>query len=329
MNTESSSYKKYKQFFEKNQNNQDDSFFYSLKDFLDFHALETLGPNVITELSFRESKFDSDGFMETLGQNRQRINKITANYLYHRWIRLILIKKYSKDEFDKIKSIPLVYLPQVKEGPKAILTTQGSLVCFSQWYNDLLSGTFQTIVKASKFSSTKTKTPQISYEEAADRIIMGAKFFINDFEGELPSSLNLEPSHIYLSDLINNYLQMFILSHEYNHILLGHLNNYHKYEISPSEKLQIEIDADIKAATILKLPNNSNENIQQNSLLLSSIISHYLVTDLCNKIIYRRSKPSNTSEERFSKIIDFFTNDLKEIHTIPEIKIFDIALEKV
>ncbi len=329
MSKEIISYKKYKEYIKKHYKSGNNPYFNTLYDFLEIHAKETLGLHIIEKLSSFEKNHNPDAFMEILGQNRHKINKITANYLYHKWIRLLLINTYSSDEIIQIQDIPIVFMPMEKAEPMTFSTPNGYVICFTQWYNDLLSGTFQTIVKASKFKTTTTITPQISYEEAADRILLGARFLMNNFTGEFPSSLHLEPTHIYLSDLINNHVQRFILAHEYNHVILGHFNNDKRVKESTQNDLQLEIEADSKAAQMLKLPNNSVKNIRSNSFLIFGIISHFMISDLCKKILGYRLKMSTARDKRMLNIIKILTKGSKEVKLLPELEIFEIALKKV
>ena len=272
-------------------------FLDNLTDWLETHCSDNLDSVVLQELGRCEGAGDSDGFMQLLGPHRNRLNRTVSGILYHRWIRLLALNHLPPTDRRTVEHIAIAYLPH-HPLPEAFIvaTPRGHVVCFSETHSFVLLTLFQSLVAAAPVVSIASPGLQIQEVDVLDRIIDLARLYTGASPQTTLKPLGLNENLIYLSDLMHNNLQLFIMCHEYGHFLLGHLKAV-PLPTSPlpqtvASQTQIshcddakELDADEFAARLLKQSNTSRGNINHNALMLSSLMVYFFFTALCRLVL--------------------------------------------
>jgi hypothetical protein len=317
-------------------------FLHSLHAFLSSRASEVLDPRTTKELEEAERERDDERFMRILITHKDLFDVSTGNFLFHRWIRLLTIKQYPPPQQAVVESIPIAFIPFYPFLDAFITRTpRGNVICFTEALNSVLLGVFFTIAKSTRFQHYKPRYPQLSVRAAEDRIISFAKFLVEGCqETAVPPRLDVDEHVTDLADIFNNITQRFILAHEYNHFLLGHLKQLHSgagiitsgnfgYFDSYDTDLARELAADELAVERLRRSNASIEGIQFNAFLCSGIYVFFLFNIICRKLLGYKADSSSDAFRRVNKATELIFHDADRVYLLEEIGIVDGALEKI
>lgn len=328
-------YQKYEKFLQSQCGVNATVRLHNIVAFLEDNTKDQIGANVVAKLARYDSDLDSDAYMNTLSQCRDKLDKITSAFLFHQWIRLITLRLYPPATRVRLARIPIAYLPAYPF-PEAFITKTpyGPIICFSEMHVHATLDVFQSIVKASRSRKFKFSKPQFTYAEAAQRVWYIGQYVANGGTTRYPDRMGLEERHIDAADKINNLLQVFILAHEYGHFLRGHLNedSLKKRNISKTEsrnidfydyKLEQEFEADTDALIYAKALFDKDERLS--ILLFTGIIIFFGFLFLCRKLA---GFPKETNLDDFKRI-DRLLEQAREIYGLTdlaeEIHIIDMA----
>ena len=332
---EEQAYRKYMEFLQNQCGVKAAVRLHNIFDYLKEQAEDQLGATVIAKLAQFDSDLDSDAYMKTLSQCREKIDKWTAAFLFHQWIRIITLRLYPPAARVRLAEIPIAYLP-ANPFPEAFITKTpyGPIICFSDMHVHTTLDVFQSIVKAVQSFMTEFSKPQFTYAEAAQRVWYIAQWVVNAGDTSYPDRMGLEEMHIDASDRINNCLQVFILAHEYGHFLCGHLSkdSLGKRNISTTEgrnvdfydhKLQHEFEADTDALNYTKALFDEDESV--GPLLLTSIIIYFGFLSLCRKLAGFPNEANRDDLKRINRILKQAIEKHGVTRLGKEIQIIDMA----
>ncbi|OGQ98075.1 MAG: hypothetical protein A2521_07150 [Deltaproteobacteria bacterium RIFOXYD12_FULL_57_12] len=315
-------------------------FLNNLYEYLTIRAAEVLDPPIIKALSDAEAANDPDLFIDIFMSTKSKAEITTGNFLYHRWIRMLTLARYSHAERNIIESIPIAFIPFYPVLEAFITRTPyGSIICFTHALNAVLLHVFMTLAKSIRFQHYTPKKPQLAADAAVDQIIALARYLIGGCrEEELPPKLDLEDHVVNIADRINNITQTFILAHEYNHFLMGHLKNTRqgsgivthgafKHMESYHTDLQQEIEADELAVRLLKKSNQTPDGIQHNAELCGGVFALFLFVAICKKLLGFGTDVSR--DHRIVKIYESAFDDNDHTVIMKELNILMGALDKI
>ena len=80
-------------------------------EFLTDNVLDNLGRDIIDKFHKYENENKSDEYMELLVNNKAKLDAISVNFLYHRWLRIHVLSLYDSKERKEIENIPIIYNP--------------------------------------------------------------------------------------------------------------------------------------------------------------------------------------------------------------------------
>jgi hypothetical protein len=315
-------------------------FLDNLGDWLEAHCSDSLDSVVLQKLASCEATGDSDGFMQLLGPHRNRLGRTVAGILYHRWIRLLTLNHLPPSDRKTVEHIAIAYLPN-HPLPEAFITAtpRGHVICFSEIHSFGLLTLFQALVAAAPITSIASPGLQIQETDVLDRIIDLARIYTGASPQITLKPLGLNENLIFLSDLMHNNLQLFIMCHEYSHFLLGHLKTVplptswppqpvaSQTQISSSDDPK-ERDADDYAARLLKRSNTSRDDINHNALIFSSLMVYFFFTILCRLVIGFKLDSLQAQLERGQRIGEVIFGDNAVIHQLKEVEIMIKALDR-
>jgi len=317
-------------------------FLHNLYDYLATHAAEVLDSPTIRALADAEAAGDPHRFIDIFMATKPKAEITTGNFLYHRWIRMLTLARYSPEKRTAIEPIPIAFIPFYPLLDAFITKTPyGSIICFTHALNTVLLSVFLTMAKSTSFQHYTPKKPQLSADAAADRIIALARFLVGGCQkGALPPRLDLEDRVVRMADVLNNITQTFILAHEYNHFLLGHLRNTRdgagvvtqgafRHVQSFTTDLQQEVEADQLAVRLLKKSNQTPAGNQYNANLCSGVSALFLFVAICKKLIGFRGGASPDQKHRMVKILESVFDDTDRVYVLEEVNILQGAIDKI
>lgn len=338
----SAEHKRYVEFFRKRGHRDPTVSYHNTYAYLTSSALHVLGEATISELAEAEANDDDNAFMRILAANKPKLDISTGNFLYHRWIRMLTIKRYTTEQQHQIQSIPIAFLPFYPLLDAFIVPTpEGNIICFSEGLNGVLLSVFMTMARSIRFQQLTTKKPQLSSNAAEDRIIALAKFLVGGCKkGTDPPALELEDRIVLAADLLNNATQSFILAHEYNHFLLGHLRDVHagagpisrgtfEQLESFTRCVEHEVAADELAVTRIKESNQTPNGIQFNAMLCTGVHALLLFAMICKKLLGFSESALAEEKERMAKVTESIFHDAGRVFLLEEVSILHGALDKV
>jgi hypothetical protein len=324
------------------------------------HAEETLGINVVSELTRMAAEGKARDYMLLLRSNLSNLDWFSRNFFYLQWIRMSAITLLTIDERGLIDTIPVVPAPNSTESYAVTMKNKnGSLVMISFEFSRLMLSVFKIIARESTRGEIDEESRKTSDLNAATKILNIIKTIHNDLEVPLNHNPeNYTDQQIHHADYLNNQFHCFVLLHEYSHILLNHIDPLNVDLTKPLTKVECtslfknasweevgfrkngmelpleksnrfkDLEADKKAASLLAKPNLSKSDGMSNTVLTSSIyVYHYL--QMISKAILGFSEESFESNlERLNAIIAFIHKDEPTIPLLRERHILEIALTK-
>lgn len=317
-------------------------FLHNLHNYLSTHASEVLDSATIKALADAEATGDPDRFINIFMATKPEAEITTGNFLYHRWIRMLTLASYPPEKREAIEPIPIVFIPFYPFLDAFITKTPyGNIICFTHALNMVLLSVFLTMVKSTRFQHYTPKRPQLSTAAAVDRIIELARFLVGGCQKKaLPPRLDLEDRVVSFADVLNNITQSFMLAHEYNHFLLGHLGNTHhgagivtlgafRHIESFSTDLQQEVEADQLAVRLLKKSNQTPAGNQYNANLVSGVYTLFLFVAICKKSLGFGAGISPDQKHRMVKISESVFDDTDRIYCLEEVDILHGAIDNI
>ena len=317
-------------------------FLHNLYDYLVTRAAEVLDSETIRALADSEEAGDPHRFIELFMATKPKAEITTGNFLYHRWIRMLTLLKYPPEKRETIESIPIAFIPFYPILDAFITKTPyGNIICFTHGLNTVLLSVFLTMAKSARFQRYAPKKTQLSAGEAEDRIIALARFVLGGCQRKhFPPRLDLEDRVVQMADVLNNITHTFILAHEYNHFLLGHLRNTRpgagivsqgnfRHIESFSTDLQQEVEADLFAVRLLRESNTTPDGNQHNANLCSGVYAYFLFNDICKKLLGCGEGASPDHQHRIAKILESVFEDTDRVYILEEVNILGEALDKI
>lgn len=290
----------------------------NLGDWLAVNCSEEIDATVREKLAQCEAEGDSDSFMPLLTPYRFKLKGTVNAILFHRWIMLMALNNLPPNIRKAVEKVAIAYLPTFHL-PEAYIaaTPWGHIICFSMMHTTAHLKLFQAIVASKPVRSILNPDLRVQETNILDRIINIAKLYTNTNMTIELEPIGLNESQINYADLMNNHLQLFIMLHEYGHYFLGHLDNELLPDHDPLAPLNsrtlincyddlYEQAADEFAATFLKRPNVTNEDITHNRLICGSLIIHFYFNALCRLVLGFESDSIEAPLTRGSLIGDFF-----------------------
>jgi len=315
---------------------------HNLHGFLLSRTSEVLDPKTIERLEEAEAKRDDGLFNRIVIAHRHLLDKTTANFLFHRWIRLQTIKEYPFGERAALESIPIAFIPFYPFLDAFITKTPlGNIICFTEALNSVLLAVFYTMAKSAFLKHHTPRYPQLSRLAAEDRIVSIARFVVGGCqEGSVPPGLDVDERTTLMADALNNIAQRFILAHEYSHFLLGHLKESHpgagiissgsfKHIDSYATDLEREFAADGLAVKCLRKSNASQEGVLFNATLYSGIEVFFMFNAICKKLLGYKASGISDGTLRAANVRECLFADADTVYILEEAEVVRGALERV
>ncbi len=333
---------------------------YIEKFFLD-HVNETLERKVVEDLESYEKSNDRDGFMQLLGSQLEKLDWFSRNYLYYKWVKMFTLGLYTPDERKKISKIPIVPFPNPFDISAITTTTKrGHVIMISFGFSMLALSIFQALAKCSTLAEMSLEDQNRHLHEAADKVITYVKCSQESLEETHTFSQDdLNRHQVEYADIFVNQLHYFVLLHEYNHVLLGHLDQIDtdlraplpleqakkllkraawgeasmtqegiNVPLEKSNNLK-DLEADQKAMELLANPNNTHQSKLINNVIANSLfVYHYLQMTYRIKLGFSPSS-LKSNYERLQLSLEHLNQGDEKVAIFKECLALKLALEKV